>query len=125
MARPIKAPAALRTRTMRVRISPEEEAQILLNVKMARYRTASDFLRSLALGTKPKSLAPTTDEELLIRLKGEVGKLGSNVNQIARALNRHQEHGEQTTVPDHLIINAMYGVDTLTKHILELLGYGH
>lgn len=48
------------------------------------------FLRAVALnGPGPRAVRrPPVEKEALARLLGELGKLGSNVNQLARAYNR-------------------------------------
>ena len=124
MARPPKNGEDIRTETIRFRVTQDEKNGLWLNASQAGF-TPSDFIRSRVLGAKPARRVPNANQELLIRLKGEVGKLGSNINQIARALNRRQETGQLTTVSDRDIARAMSGVDELTKHLLELLGYGH
>lgn len=47
------------------------------------------YLRTLALGTAgPRAVRrPPVEKEALARLLGELGKLGSNVNQLAREVN--------------------------------------
>lgn len=51
--------------------------------------TAGAYLRGLALGAPgPRARrAPRIDQAMIARVLGEVGKLGSNVNQLARAAN--------------------------------------
>jgi hypothetical protein len=123
MARPTKESANLRTKTMRIRVTAEEEKQILLNARLGRFKSASEYLRHLGLGNRVKPFAMNIDPELLIRIKGELGKIGSNVNQIARAYNRRAE-GKITSVTDDDISNAMHSIDTMTRYLLKVLGYG-
>jgi hypothetical protein len=51
---------------------------------------ASGFLRTLAVGTPgPRAVKRTpADRKELARVLGELGKCGSNLNQLARAFNR-------------------------------------
>jgi Bacterial mobilisation protein (MobC) len=51
--------------------------------------TVGAFVRTLALGYAPPRAVklPLIDRQQLARLLGELGKLGSNVNQIAKAFN--------------------------------------
>lgn len=125
MARPKKATENLRKKTMRIRVTADEESQILRNAKMAGFRTASDFFRHFGIGNKAKrnSISIENMDELL-RLKGEVGKIGSNVNQIARAINQDRIRGYPIAVPDRIIEAAMLSVDEAMKQLLGLLGYG-
>ena len=55
------------------------------------------FLRALALGSAgPRAVKrPRVEREQLARLLGEIGKLGSNVNQIARWANTDQARAER------------------------------
>jgi len=108
---------------MRIRVTADEEKQILLNAKLSRFQSASEYLRHVALGNRVKPFALNIDPELLIRIKGELGKIGSNVNQIARAYNRKGD-GTITTVTDEDIRNAMYSIDTMNRYLLKILGYG-
>jgi hypothetical protein len=50
---------------------------------------ASGYLRAVALGTPgPRAVKrPPVDRKELARLLGELGRVGNNLNQIARALN--------------------------------------
>ena len=114
----------MRTELLRLRVTADEKKLVDSNAATAGL-TTSDFIRASILHTKPVRRVATPNQELLIRLKGEIGKIGSNVNQIARALNQRNEDGKITPVPDKVIINAMNGVDTLTKHLLELITNGH
>jgi hypothetical protein len=55
--------------------------------------TLSSYARFILVGTKPLRSArrPTIERELLARTLGQIGKIGSNLNQIAHVLNRGLE----------------------------------
>lgn len=59
--------------------------------------TLADYIRSQALGAKPlrARVRPAVERAELARILAELGKLGSNVNQIARNLNRDRAEDGQ------------------------------
>jgi hypothetical protein len=75
--------ARVRIRTLR--FSPEEDAAVDESATQAGLSFGA-YLRTLALGRAgPRAVKrPREDLELLARILGEIGKLGSNHNQIAK-----------------------------------------
>jgi hypothetical protein len=61
---------------------------------------------------------------ILIRGLGELGKIGSNINQIAHELHRERIAGIGRNVPDVLIASALQGIQTLSVHLIHLLSDG-
>ena len=120
MARPQKPDADKRELVIRLRVTLSEKSHILRNAKNAGL-TSSDFLRGLAINAKPARSVPTPDRELLLRLLAEINMNGSNLNQIARALNRKQDSGELRGFDDALLNNTLHGVGLLTKLLMDLL----
>jgi hypothetical protein len=77
-----------RTATFTVRVTPEERDAIDA-LAMQRGLTVGAFLRAAALGSggpRAKTRIPV-DEALLRQLLGQIGKVGGNLNQIAKRLN--------------------------------------
>jgi hypothetical protein len=76
------------------------------------------YLRACALGDKgPRALhRPPVERELLARSIAELNKIGSNVNQIARALN-----SGNCVVPDE-IEAAMLTLRRALEALLEIAG---
>jgi len=94
-----------RTATFTVRVTPEERDAIDA-LAMQKGLTVGAFLRAAALGDKgprAKTRIPV-DEELLRRLLGQTGKIGGNLNQIAKQLNK----GGAVATPDVLAAVAEY-----------------
>lgn len=120
MARPEKQDDDKRELVLRVRVTASEKSQIWQNAKNAG-KTPSDFLRGLAVGAKPERTVPTQDRELLLKLLAELNKNGSNLNQIARALNRKQGGADDTHIDELSLEYALRGVDTLTRYLMETL----
>ena len=79
--------------TIRLRATASEKSRIWQNAKDAGL-TPSDFLRGLAINARPARAVPTPDREVLLKLLAELNMQGSNLNQVARALNRRQDSGE-------------------------------
>ena len=81
-----------RLRILSVRCSPGEYQLIERSANEAGLAIGG-YLRSLALGSPgPRAVRrPFVDRVALARLLGEIGKLGSNVNQIARLANRSRQ----------------------------------
>lgn len=123
MARPTKPEDDKRDVTIRVRVTASEKLRIWQQAEESG-QTPSDYLRlkSLAAST-PLRRVPTPDRKILLDALAELGKVGSNVNQIARALNR-SDGRLPTGVSTNDIDAAMQGVDELTAHLLNLLRDG-
>ncbi len=120
MARPTKPDDQLRTGVVRVRVTLSEKSRLSQNAKEASL-TPSDFLRGLALGAKPSRNVPTPDREALLKLLAELNMQGSNLNQIARALNRRQDSPELQGIDITLLHNTLYGVDMLRNLLMQML----
>ena len=77
-----------RTRLIPVRCTDNEYAVIQEKASSAGL-FAGGYLRASALGTAgPRAVRrPPVDRQELARLLGELGRVGNNLNQIARALN--------------------------------------
>lgn len=125
MARPQKESDDKRDLTIRVRVTPAEKRRIWQMALDAGY-TPSDFMRLRTMSvTQPLRRVPTPDRAVLLNLMAELGKIGSNVNQIARSLNRSDETGQLAGINTDDIHQAMHSVDALTSHFLNLLSNGH
>lgn len=125
MARPQKEGEDKRDLTIRVRVTATEKRRIWQMATEAGY-TPSDFMRLRSMATtQPLRRVPTPDREVLLNLMAELGKIGSNVNQIARALNSRDDTGQLAGIEPDAINQAMQGVDALTEHFLTLLSNGH
>lgn len=125
MARPQKESDDKRDLTIRVRVTPAEKRRIW-QMALEAGNTPSDYMRLRTMAaTQPLRRVPTPDREVLLNLMAELGKIGSNVNQIARALNRSDETGQLADINTDDIHQAMQGVEALTAHFLNLLSHGH
>lgn len=107
-----------RTEIKSIRFSPAELAKLQANADRAGLATGA-YVRQVLLEAKPprQSRRPVVDAELLSWCLAELGKVGSNVNQLARTAN-------QGITPDidHLKI-ACECVMEIRTAILLALGY--
>lgn len=86
-----------RTRQCLVRFTDAEFATLADRASKTGY-TRSAFIRAAALGDagpRAQRRVPA-DRDSLLRILGQCGKIGSNVNQIARQLNT----GQQASLPE-------------------------
>lgn len=77
-----------RTETLYARLTPAEKTAFLERADKAGM-TAAAFLRAAALGDagpRAQRRAPA-DKATLLQLLGELGRIGNNINQLARAAN--------------------------------------
>jgi predicted PhzF superfamily epimerase YddE/YHI9 len=93
MARPHKPGDQKRTCSLRVRVTKAEKEQ-LENLAKEHGLNVSDWMRSKTLGTKPRLRKLTPDREIQLKFLAAFGKAGSNLNQLARQLNRRQDSDE-------------------------------
>ena len=89
--RPAKDPEEKRSERITSYVTPEEYDTIRIKCKLAGM-SVSDFLRSLALG---KEISTQANPEELKKIRAELGKIGSNINQIAKAVNSGEEFDEK------------------------------
>jgi hypothetical protein len=103
-----------------VRVTLEDRAKIASDAGEAGYKIGG-YLRALALGSAgPRALRrPLAEREVLAKILGETGKLGSNVNQIAKAFN------SVGAVPTMQEITAMRAdIAAMRAALMEALGHG-
>lgn len=80
-----------RNKQVFLRVTEAEKADIEARAERAGL-SVGGYLRALAFGAntpQPRAARrPPVEKETLVRLLGELGKIGSNLNQTARALNQ-------------------------------------
>ncbi len=108
-----------RNKLAHVRLSDEEHA-LLKSAADATGLALGAYLRAAALDTPGPRAArkPPIQRQELVRLLGQVGKVGGNVNQIARAINTGDDpHG----LVDDIKASAVE-IAEMRAAILEALG---
>lgn len=102
-----------RQQSVRARVTPDEYAAIEKRARAAGLSTAA-YLRACALGDKgPRSQRrPPVELEQFGKAIAELNKIGSNVNQIAHAVNLGKD-------PDRILLKRM--AEELSIAVSELL----
>lgn len=124
MARPKKSESEQKRCIIQFRTTPDEKLQFEQLAYEAGL-TLSDFIKKQILSKPPKHKKATPDRAALIRGLAELGKIGSNVNQIAKDINRQRKEGVTPTVPAYIIETALHGIAMLTAHLRKELEDGH
>lgn len=124
MARPTKGSGENRDLVFKVRFTTGEKKLLVQRAKQAGL-TPSDFVRVHTIGSKPHGKQATPERAMLISLQAELNKVGSNANQIARALNRRADSGTLTGLSVELINEALQDIKQVTATIAKELGHGH
>lgn len=107
----------LRNRHLTVRLTEDERAAIDAAAERAGLMTGSYARQKLLGGPAPRQVRrPPVERRELARLLGEVGKIGSNLNQLARAAN------QGSYVRGVEIETALAGLDDVRAAILSTLG---
>lgn len=81
--RPKLDPEEKRSELLKAYVTPAEADLIKVNCSLAGL-SISDFLRSLALD---KEIKPVANPDDLKSIRAEIGKIGGNINQIAKKVN--------------------------------------
>ena len=81
----------------------------------------TDFIKARTLGKPPKTKMATPDRQVLIQYLGELAKIGSNVNQIARAMNIQTKTFYTVRVKETVITETLGTLNVLSNHILNAL----
>ena len=81
-----------RNRHITIRLSDEERAAIDEKAERAGLTTGSYARRELLGAPAPRQVRrPPVERGLLAKMLGQIGAIGNNINQIARALNRGRQ----------------------------------
>jgi len=123
MARPLKQASEKRSNIAKVRLTSAEKKQMKAAAEIEGV-TVSDLLRLRTLSTLPLRRKPSPERAALIRGLGELGKLGSNINQIAHQLNLDAKRTGDAPTGDKIIQEALGQIETLSNHLVNLLGHG-
>lgn len=123
MARPLKGDTEKRSITVKVRLTVSEKKQIA-DASKIQGATISDLLRTRTLSTLPARRKASPERAALIRGLGELGKTGSNINQIARYLNSQQQAQHYMPMLDFVIKDALTVLNTFSNQLLNLIQNG-
>lgn len=123
MARPAKGDTDKRSITVKVRLTISEKKQ-MADASEIQGVTISDLLRMRTLSTLPARRKAPPERAALIRGLGELGKVGSNINQIARHLNRQQQVADNSSLSAEIITNALATITNFSCQILKIVEHG-
>lgn len=82
--------------------------------------TVSDFIRR-----KLSARSERSDRKDYIRLLAEIGKQGSNLNQIAKAMNIWVNTGNDPKIEPGMLRHCILEINRLTKELIEIIKHGH
>ena len=106
-----------RTRTVAVRLTPEERRMVDEAAERAGLAIGSYARGVLLRAPSPRQVRrPPIERRELVRLLGQLGHVGSNINQIARASNV----GEPPEADE--LTDALTGLTRVREAILRALG---
>ena len=108
------------TQVLRFRATDAEAAALTAtadneNVSVSSYIRARVFAGAANKVTRPRQRT-TPDAELFARFLGQVGKCGSNLNQIAHRLNSEEK------VPRAMIVKSLADLREISAALLKSLG---
>lgn len=106
-----------RTAHLTIRLTPEERAKLDSDAERAGLTTGS-YGRKVLLGApQPRQVRRVVvEKQMLSKLLGELGKIGGNLNQLAKATN------QGLTVYQNEIIFALGGLKVVRDALLQALG---
>lgn len=106
-----------------IRFSQPELARLEENATRAGI-SVSSFARQVLVQTPPSRSArrPHIEKQLLARTLGQLGKIGSNVNQIARVLNATRPRERESAAIEEDIKRAATELTAMRNLILQALG---
>lgn len=124
MARPKTKQETKRSLRVDIRLTKDEQSRLFQQATM-RGLTVSDFIRLAVLDSKP--VLKQVDSSRIAFIKGheELRKIGVNINQIAKQINMDRKSGQIPAIPADVITGALYGIQTLSDHLLKILSGGH
>ena len=98
----------VRSKHLTIRLSPEERDDIDGDAQRAGL-TAGSYARGVLLGapTPRQVRRPPVERQEVVRLIGQLGYIGNNLNQIARVLNSGDEADDQALYQAITDLHAM------------------
>ena len=107
----------VRSKHLTIRLSPDERDAIDGDAERAGF-TAGSYARTVLLGAPaPRQVRrPPVERQVVAKLIGQMGYVGNNLNQIARALNSGDEADRQA------LIQALGDLHMMRDAALKALG---
>lgn len=121
MARPTKEAEDKKRILVQFRLLPNEKIALTRNAK-EKGLSVTDFIKLKTLDIPPKHTRANPQREILIKSLGDLGRIGGNINQIARSLNRNGIMGQD--FDSEQINAALLEIKKLSDLILNELADG-
>jgi len=119
MARPRKPDNDRRKHPRSTRYNDKELALLEVRATAAGMETAV-FLREISLRRHFTSRPPLADTEFLLFVRGEIGRIGNNLSQLAHRLNS-ADFAPQV----HQLTAILDELETINMEVLKLLRHGY
>jgi hypothetical protein len=112
----VEANKKIRTKRFEIRFTPEEWIALQDRAAEAGASSTAIFARAVLLPAHDQSNQETKAEhKLRVQLLASLGKIGSNINQIARSLNRLKVWNDSTKEMFQELTKIQEGVTTISK----------
>lgn len=103
----------------------ETELQIVKDLADEQGVTLSDLVRMVLLNTKPSSKKASPERRALITALGQLGKIGGNINQIARAINEQRKAGVPIDFKLDELYNVFRNLKAISDDLINRIKNGH
>lgn len=81
----------------------------------------TDFVKFRTLSKPPRIKMATPEREVLLRLLSELGKIGTNINQMAKVMNTDMKTSFSVSVTEDLVAAALNSMKQTSSEILQAL----
>lgn len=116
----LEANSSKRTKRFEIRFTQKEWEQLQKISDERGFSSTALFARSALLPTNHQFDAETkAEQKIRVQLLASLGKIGSNVNQIARSLNRLKIWNDTTHAMLQELIKIQEDITTITKLFKE------
>jgi hypothetical protein len=123
MPRPKKSDATIKDEFIHLRVDRGEKIKAKEFAKMSGM-TVTDFIKARLFNKPPRTKVANLDREVLIKYMSELGRLGSNVNQIAKHMNSQNKTFYSVTVKETYIAEVLLDLRKLFAQIQNELEHG-
>jgi hypothetical protein len=123
MARPEKNQEAIRSKRVDIRLNQSEHLS-LVSKAQAQGFSLSDYIRWAVLNSSPVQKQIDPYRTAIISGLGQIGKVGSNLNQIAHELHRERITDGRNQVSNDRITVALDDLRLISDYLLNHLSRG-
>jgi hypothetical protein len=124
MARPTKIKEEKRTYRKEI-LFTEEELKQLEDAANESGLNISDFIRFKTLNALPRRRRPSPERAMLIQSLGELGRMGNNINSMAKILKKEEPEELHELLSKPLIHLTLQRIERIGHHVLKMISDGH